>query len=417
MTAANVTAQTNSTGWDAQYERRVIPVLAIGFGVVMLDRAIINPLFPLMRRELGLSYQDLGQISAVLALTWGLASIFTGRLSDRIGRKHVLVPATIVFSLLVATTGLATGLASLLLIRGIMGFAEGAYVPASIVATIEASKPNRVGFNIGIQQMAAPLVGAGLGPLIAVGLLKILPNWHWVFAVAALPGFLVVTVLMLVLRHDRPAPAAVRTPPISYWEVLKYRNLVFSVLGMCCCLTMLFTFLTFMPNFLTDHAHLSTTAMGTVLAASGFGQASGMVIVPSISDRAGRKIVILFALLAGLGFITGLLAAGSNTTALFVLLFGATFCIGGVVAITVGPLVGHSVPAAIVTTATGLVVGAGEMVGGALVPAVAGAAADAEGIAVIIPIAIAAIVAALFVYGFGVQEPQKIAPVSLTGLV
>jgi fucose permease len=46
------------------------------------------------------------------------------------------------------------------------------------------------------------------------------------------------------------------------------------------------------------------------------------------------------------------------------------------------------------------------MVGGALVPAVAGAAADAAGIAVIIPIAIGAIVVALFVYGFGITEPK-----------
>ena len=58
-----------------------------------------------------------------------------------------------------------TGLGSLIMIRGLMGLAEGAYVPASIVATVEASKPTRVGLNIGIQQMAAPLVGLGLGPI------------------------------------------------------------------------------------------------------------------------------------------------------------------------------------------------------------------------------------------------------------
>ena len=100
------------------------------------------------------------------------------------------------------------------------------------------------------------------------------------------------------------------------------------------------------------------------------------------------------------------MGTGANPTVLFVLLFGAYFFIGGVISITVGPLIGHSVPAAIATTATGLVVGIGEMVGGALVPAVAGAAADAAGIAVIIPIAIGAIVVALFVYGFGITEPK-----------
>ena len=66
--------------------------------------------------------------------------MFAGRLSDLIGRKRVLMPSVVVFSLLVASSGLATGLMSLLLIRALMGLAEGAFVPASIVATAEASK-------------------------------------------------------------------------------------------------------------------------------------------------------------------------------------------------------------------------------------------------------------------------------------
>src|ERR1700758_3156001 len=158
---------------DARYEVKAVGLLALGFGMVGLDRFIINPLFPAMQKDLGLNYQELGLISAVLALGWGIASIFSGRLSDRLGRKRVLVPAIGAFSLLVATSGLASGLMSLLLIRGLMGLAEGAYVPASIVATIDASKPTRIGLNIGLQQMASPLVGSFLGPLIAVGLLRV----------------------------------------------------------------------------------------------------------------------------------------------------------------------------------------------------------------------------------------------------
>ena len=84
--------------WDKSYEKKAVALLSIGFGLVGLDRFIINPLFPLMSKELGLNYQDLGLISAVLALSWGLSSIMTGHLSDRIGRKRVLIPAVVVFS-------------------------------------------------------------------------------------------------------------------------------------------------------------------------------------------------------------------------------------------------------------------------------------------------------------------------------
>jgi MFS family permease len=103
-----------NVAWDPKYEFKAVGLLALGFGMVGLDRFIINPLFPVMQKELGLNYQDLGLISAVLALAWGVASIFSGRLSDRVGRKKVLVPWMVVFSLLVATSGLATGLVSLI---------------------------------------------------------------------------------------------------------------------------------------------------------------------------------------------------------------------------------------------------------------------------------------------------------------
>ena len=159
------------------YEFKAVALMALGLGIVGFDRFIINPLFPIIQKDLGLNYQDLGMISAVLALTWGIASVFSGQIADRLGYKPVMVAATLIFSVLVATTGLATGLLSLVAIRAVMGLAEGAFLPASIVATVEASKPSRVGLNVGIQQMAMPLFGLGFGPILAVALLKVVPSW------------------------------------------------------------------------------------------------------------------------------------------------------------------------------------------------------------------------------------------------
>jgi MFS family permease len=151
---------SSTSAWDGAYEFKVVALMTIGFGLVGLDRFIINPLFPVIQKELNLNYQDLGLISGILALAWGLSSAMSGPMSDRYGRKRVLVPAVVMFSLLVASTGLATGLFSLLLIRGLMGLAEGAYVPSSIVATIEASNKWRL-----------PLLAWGSAPSSA------LPYW------------------------------------------------------------------------------------------------------------------------------------------------------------------------------------------------------------------------------------------------
>jgi MFS family permease len=400
----------DATAWDARYELKSVVLLALGFGMVGLDRYIINPLFPVMQKDLGLNYQDLGLISAVLALGWGIASIFCGRLSDRVGRKRVLVPAIAAFSLLVASSGLASGLMSLLLIRGLMGLAEGAYVPASIVATIDASKPTRIGLNIGLQQMASPLIGSFLGPLIAIGLLKVLPSWHWVFAVVAVPGLVVAFLLARVL-HDRRPGAPMRAqaePPASWREVLSQRAVLVNTASMCCLLTCLIVLAAFMPNYLVDHLQLGLDTMSLVLAAFGAGCCLGTVLVPALSDRLGCKPVMIGALaiaLVALWILPSL--GGVQPVTLSAVLFAAAFMTTGALSINVGPLTHASVPERFVTTATGLVVGVGELIGGAVAPALAGGFAQKLGIAVVPWIALGAIGLALVIVLLAVREPRS----------
>lgn len=391
------------------YEFKAVALMALGLGIVGFDRFIINPLFPIIQKDLGLNYQHLGVISAVLALTWGIASVFSGQIADRLGHKPVMVAATLIFSVLVATTGLATGLLSLVAIRAIMGLAEGAFLPASIVTTVEASKPSRVGLNIGIQQMAMPLFGLGFGPILAVALLKVVPSWHWVFAIASIPGFIIAALIAVGIRHDPRLSAAGPTPErsVGFLHALGNRNVVFSVIGMCCFLTAGITLAAFTPNYLTDHLNLTLDQMGGVLAGQGTGSFVGMVVIPAISDKFGRKPVMLTALVIAFAGLVALINSGPAPAILFGLLFLTAFMITGAIAINVGPLTSASVPPAIAATATGLVVGIGEMVGGAIAPAVAGGVADKLGIAVIFKIAAAAIGVSILAVGFGIREPER----------
>src|SRR5690606_13335542 len=128
------------------------------FGLVGLDRFAINILFPAMRGELGLTYQDLGNVSAVLALAWGISAVCLGPLADRFGTRAVVVPSVIIFSLMAGQSGIATGLASLLVFRLLMGVAEGAFAPASITATMDAAAQRRKTLVSGIQQCGLSLV-------------------------------------------------------------------------------------------------------------------------------------------------------------------------------------------------------------------------------------------------------------------
>jgi MFS family permease len=157
----------NEKVWDTSYEWRAVTLLTLGFGLVGLDRWIIAPLFPAMVKDLHLNYQDLGSIIGALGIAWGVFAIVGGGLSDRLGRKRVLIPAMVAFSLLSGLSGYASGLVSLLVIRAIMGVSEGSFCPTSFATTNDASKPSRRGFNLGLQQSTFPLFGLALGPIIA----------------------------------------------------------------------------------------------------------------------------------------------------------------------------------------------------------------------------------------------------------
>jgi hypothetical protein len=116
---------------------------------------------------------------------------------------------------------------------------------------------------------------------------------------------------------------------------------------------------------------------------------------------------MLAALVIAFAGLLALINSGPEPAVLFGLLFLTAFMITGTIAINVGPLTSASVPPAIAATATGLVVGIGEMVGGAIAPAVAGGMADSLGIAVIFKIAAFAIGVSILVVGFGIREPER----------
>ncbi|MDC7816588.1 MULTISPECIES: MFS transporter [Pseudomonas] len=91
-----------TTAADSRYERSMVLLLSLSFGLVGLDRFIILPLFPVIMHDLQLDYQDLGYLSAALAFTWGLSALGMGGVIERLGTRRVLVASIAVLSPAVA---------------------------------------------------------------------------------------------------------------------------------------------------------------------------------------------------------------------------------------------------------------------------------------------------------------------------
>ena len=359
--------------YDPNYEWKAVVLLSLGFGLVGLDRWIIAPLAPSIMRDLGISLPLINVLIAILGTTWGVAAVALGSLSDRIGRRKVMLPALLVFSLASAFSGLAGGFTSLLLIRGLMGVAEGAFCPVSFAATAEASKPARIGFNQGLQQSMFALFGLGLGPILATWLLGF-TSWRGAFAIVGLPGIILTVLLWIVIREPAKgnAPVAAKATRASTREVLKVRNIRLAMVGLLCAMCGIFVLSANTPIYLSEYLKLAPMEVGLVTSAIGFGGFVGLWMLPALSDIFGRRLMAVLGFAGGAAFIYYFITLGAEPTQLFAALFGATAFSFGVLSLLTGPVAAESAPPGMLSTASGLIIGVGEIFGGGVALLLAG---------------------------------------------
>lgn len=141
MTTATASTQTpKQSFWS--YENRLVTVFFFAVGLVFFDRLIINFLMPFIQADLGLSNAQVGQLAGAAALTWSIASIVGGRLSDRVKSKRVyLVVLMVAFSLASFLQGFAGTFVHLIILRLLMGMFEGPTIPVTqSVLAMESSR-------------------------------------------------------------------------------------------------------------------------------------------------------------------------------------------------------------------------------------------------------------------------------------
>jgi predicted MFS family arabinose efflux permease len=395
--------------WDVAYEWKAVALLALAFGTVGLDRMVLAPLFPSMMKDLRLNYQDLGNIVGILGVFWGLSAFLMGGLSDRLGRKRVLVPCIIAFSLLSWLSGVATGLLSLLVIRSVMGLAEGAVASTGVAVCTEASYPPRRGINQGVFQCVFALLGSALAPIIATQMLTF-TTWRRVFLIAGIPGLIVAILIALVIREPATIGKTAKVSWASLKGAFKHRNVPLGMITLVCAMTGVFVMGAMMPTYLVDFLKLTPQQMGFVASAIGFGGFLGQFGLPAISDLIGRKMAILGAFVLAAIFLWVFAHTGaSNLTLLFALLLGAALFNFGALAVIAGPLAAEAAPVGQIAMVAGMVIGAGEIFGGGIAPSIAGTIAQNYGLQYILYFALAGQVLGLLLSVFLKETaPRKI---------
>lgn len=385
------------------YEIALLAVLTLANGVVAFDRLAATFLSPYIVSELKLDNAQLGLLAGALSGAVALSAFLGGQLADRTGRrKALLIACTLVFSLGSAAGGFALGFATLFAARFLLGLAEGPMVPVSQTIMVETSAPARRGFNMGVMQMAgAFLLGAMAGPIVATRIADA-HGWSSAFFLSAVPGLALAGLMLLLVKPDRPvAHAAGQAPPSllgALRQLLGIANMRAALLVAALFTAWLVLQNVFLPVYLTTAKALPAATMGVVLSMGGIAGVIGGAALPLLSDRIGRRPVVIGACLAGLIAPVAILLLPPDP-----LLLGAAILLGwlplGIAPLYCATIPTESVPPALATSAVGLSMGTAELLGGVVAPALAGVAADAYGLGAVLLIcaglALAAALAAL----------------------
>jgi MFS family permease len=381
-----------------KYETRLIWVLTITFGFVFFDRNAANFLMPFIADDLHFNNEQVGWVASALSFTWAVASFLGGWYSDRTGNRKTLLLVTVVaFSLCSFASGLAASFLTLVSARLLMGLAEGPILPiAQSLVAIESTAAKR-GNNMGVMQnFGSNLLGSFAAPLILVAIASTY-NWRWAFYLAGVPGLIMALLIAKYVRQ--PAAIASSTPAaapaaadMGFREMMRHRNMWLCMVMAIFMVAWMVLGWAFLPLFYTKVRMISKVQMSYLMSVLGLSAAFFSFVVPALSDRFGRRpVIVIFNFIGLLVPLAALHFHGS----LFIL--GALIFFGwsasGTFPLFMGTVPSETIPARYVATSLGMVVGIGEILGGVGGPAISGRAADHYGLqAPLIIMAVCAIV-------------------------
>ncbi|WP_336658892.1 MFS transporter [Leucobacter sp. USHLN153] len=192
-----------------------LAVLADGY-----DIGVIGAVIPALAEHAAwaLSPVEIGGLASWALVGMLIGALFIGTLSDRLGRKRMLLISMAIFTSMQLGAALAPTPELFGLFRFLGGLGMGGVIPVAAALTIEFSPPHRRSLNYGIMYSAYS-IGIVLASVVAMGLLPVL-GWRWVIGIGAAP-ILLLPVIAKILpesleslenrgHHDRAIAQASR---------------------------------------------------------------------------------------------------------------------------------------------------------------------------------------------------------------
>jgi len=189
----------------------ILVTLCLAALIINLDTTIVNVALPALVRQTGATTTDLQWVVDAYNLTFAALVLAAGSLSDRLGRKGMLLAGLAVFGASSLAGSFATSAGQLIAARAVMGLGAAMMFPStlSLLTNTFTARRERAA-AIGIWGASAG-VGIALGPIAGGWLLE--SFWWGSIFVFLVP---VAAVVALLVAWQVPTSRDPRTPPVDW---------------------------------------------------------------------------------------------------------------------------------------------------------------------------------------------------------
>ncbi|MYM24231.1 Bcr/CflA family efflux MFS transporter [Duganella sp. FT135W] len=268
-----------------------LPPLAIDMGL---------PAIPALESAFHIDIGVATRTLTVFLLGFSVGPILFGPLSDRYGRKPVLLLGLGLFSLISLACACAGQISSLLLLRLLQGIAAGAAaaLPAAIVRDVftghaALSRQSYVALVNAVAPLVAPLLGAGL---LAFG------NWRLIYGCLGVIGLLLLVLSALGYAETRPRQATAQnifSAAISaYGQVLRNKHYLVHAGLLAASFGTMFAYITGSSAVFIDLLGVSSGAYGALFALTAAGTIAGATAGAKLAHRWDADLLLAGAVMA-----------------------------------------------------------------------------------------------------------------------
>jgi MFS transporter, SHS family, lactate transporter len=287
-------------GWTSE-QRHVVAASFLGWTLDAFDFFLMVFILKDIAAEFG---TQITSVTVAILLTLAMRPIgafIFGRAADHWGRRPTLMVDVLAYSIIEFASGFAPSLTALLVLRALYGIAMGGEWGVGASLTMETIPPKARGFVSGLLQSGYPT-----GYFIASAVYALLFStigWRGMFMVGVIPALLV-----LYIRRTVPeSPSWRRVPPAhggtlavikSNWRIGIYAVILMTAFNFFSHGTQ-----DLYPTFLQVQHGLSPHAVGIIAAIYNIGAIIGGIICGSLSEKFGRRRMIVICSLLSLPII------------------------------------------------------------------------------------------------------------------